>query len=207
MVVMAAEKWLTFTAAATRVGRSRRVIRLWGQQGMPLAWKTIDGQRTRVVREDVLMATFREKLKNNPSHQAKMRRIRRESGLPETVATRTVARGLPRQPQLILTGRPSLDADLDAPRVDPLADMAPMRAGAEWRDVGEAMKRDDPACWGIDAFTADTVDDEEQLIMAGICAGCPMIDLCRTFAVREKPAAGFWAGEPASTYRRRTAAA
>lgn len=200
MVRMSAAKWLTYKAAAKHVGRSVTAIRLWGRQGMPLGWKTIDGQRTRVVREDVLMATFREKLKNDPSHQAKLRRIRREEGLPEIPRERTPTHTPLSLPVRTLASRTAPDSDLDAPRVNPLADLAPMRAGAEWGQVGEAMKHDDPSCWGIDAFTADRVDDEEQAMMATICDGCPMVELCRTFAIAERPSAGFWAGQPARAY-------
>lgn len=203
MVVMAAEKWLTFNAAAKRVGRSQRLIRLWGQQGMPLAWKTIDGQRTRVVQERVLLEWFRAKLKGHPANRARMNRERRASGLPEIVVPVPVGYRHPEEPGSGSMRRTAPETDLDAPKVDPLADMTPMRAGDEWGVVTEAMKTDNPACWGIDAFTADHVDDEERAIMAGICDGCPMVELSRAFAVREKPAAGFWAGKPSSAYRRR----
>jgi hypothetical protein len=44
---------------------------------MELGWQTIEGQRTRVVREDVLLRTFRMHLKNDPIHQQRMRVQRR----------------------------------------------------------------------------------------------------------------------------------
>lgn len=199
MVRMGAVKWLTYKAAAKRVRRSERAIRLWGRQGMPLGWKTIEGQRTRVVREDVLLETWRRKMKADPNHQARLRRLRQAQGLPEPSAPARVSEPSA-SPRRTPVGRTAPDADLDAPRVNPLADLAPMRAGAEWGQVGDAMKTDDPSCWGIDAFTADRVDEEEQAMMAGICDGCPLVELCRAFAIAERPAAGFWAGMPARAY-------
>ncbi|MFL1999483.1 hypothetical protein [Microbacterium sp. A1-JK] len=69
--------WHTYTSAAKRVGRSRRTIRHWGAQGMPMSWHTIDGQPTRVVLEQVLLKWYRERLKNDPVHQQRMRVRRR----------------------------------------------------------------------------------------------------------------------------------
>ena len=204
MVRMGPVKWLTYKQAAKFVGRSKGAIRLWGRQGMPLGWKTIDGQRARVVSDRVLLEWSRQKMKNSPVHQYRMRAIRRAEGLPD------IPLNLPRRsaplpkPQSLPTGRTAPEVDLDAPKVNPLAELPPMRAPAEWDTVPAAMKTDDPACWGIDAFTADSFhDDEERAMLADICAGCPLVDLCRTFAIAEKPAAGFWAGQPSSAYRRR----
>lgn len=38
-----------------------------------MGWQIRDGQRVRVVDEAVLKAWFRQRLKNNPAHQWKMR--------------------------------------------------------------------------------------------------------------------------------------
>lgn len=204
MAVMGPVKWLTYKQAAKRIERSPRTIKLWCEQGMTRGWKTIDGQRTRVVSERVVLEWHRDKLKNSPVHQYRMRAIRRAEGLPD-IPLNLPKRSTPTpKPQHALTGRTAPEVDLDAPRVNPLAELPPMRAPAEWEIVTEAMKTDDPACWGIDAFTADSFyDDEERAMLADICAGCPLVELCRAFAIAEKPAAGFWAGQPSSVYRRR----
>ncbi|WP_431795657.1 hypothetical protein [Microbacterium enclense] len=73
---MAAVKWHTYKTAAKRVGRAERTIRHWRLQGMPMGWQTIDGQRTRVVREDILLRHFRLHLAQSPIHQQRMRALR-----------------------------------------------------------------------------------------------------------------------------------
>lgn len=65
---------LTYREAADRVKRSRRSIRRWRLNGMPMGWDTRDGQRVRVVAEDVLLSWFRERLIADPIHQQLMRR-------------------------------------------------------------------------------------------------------------------------------------
>lgn len=67
--------WLTYRQAAARVGRSRRAIRYWKQRGMPMTWETRDGQRVRVVDEQVLLAWWRQRLQNWPTHQYRMRAL------------------------------------------------------------------------------------------------------------------------------------
>ncbi len=66
---------LTYREAAKRVGRSRRAIRYWRQDGMPMQWETRDGQRVRVVDENVLLAFWRQRLQNDPAHQYRLRRL------------------------------------------------------------------------------------------------------------------------------------
>ena len=69
---------LTYREAAKRVGRSRRAIRYWRQAGMPMTWETREGQRVRVVDEQVLLAWWRQRLQNWPPHQYRMRRLLEE---------------------------------------------------------------------------------------------------------------------------------
>lgn len=196
-------QWLTYKQAAKHVGRSPRTIKHWCEQGMPRGWKTIGGQRTRVVSDRVVLEWSRQKMKNSPVHQYRIRAARRAEGLPD-LPLNIPKRSAAPKPQSVPVGRTAPELDLDAPKVNPLAELPPMRAPAEWDTVTEAMKTENPACWGIDGFTADTFnDDEERAMLADICAGCPLVDLCRTFAIAEKPAAGFWAGQPSSAYRRR----
>lgn len=46
---------------------------------MPMGWQVIEGQRTRVVREDVLLKHLRLHLAQSPVHQHRMRTLRRAS--------------------------------------------------------------------------------------------------------------------------------
>lgn len=50
-----------------------RTIRRWRLQGMPMSWQVIEGQRTRVVTEEVLLAHWRLHMTQNPVHQQRMR--------------------------------------------------------------------------------------------------------------------------------------
>jgi phage terminase Nu1 subunit (DNA packaging protein) len=65
--------WLTYREAAKLVGRKRRAIQYWRARGMPMEWQTRDGQRVRVVEKKVLQAWFRQRLKNDPVHQQRLR--------------------------------------------------------------------------------------------------------------------------------------
>jgi len=70
---------LTYSEAAKEVGRARRTIRHWRAQGMPMFWDIRHGQRVRVVDLTVLRRWSRERLKNNPIVQQRIRaEIRRE---------------------------------------------------------------------------------------------------------------------------------
>ncbi|KTR95359.1 hypothetical protein NS220_06020 [Microbacterium testaceum] len=64
---------LTYREAATRVHRSRRTIRHWRLHGMRMGWEVRDGQRVRVVELEVLLAWWRQRLKNDPVHQQRLR--------------------------------------------------------------------------------------------------------------------------------------
>lgn len=79
MTQMASVKWHTYRSAAARVNRSERTIRYWRQWGMPMEWRLIDGQRTRVVRDDVLLKHLRLHLAQSPVHQYRMRALRNAS--------------------------------------------------------------------------------------------------------------------------------
>ncbi|MGN7968154.1 hypothetical protein [Microbacterium sp. 22296] len=76
---MTAEKWHTYKTAAKRVGRTEKTIANWRRWGMPMEWHVIDGQRTRVVREDVLLKHFRLHLAQSPAHQYRMRALQAAS--------------------------------------------------------------------------------------------------------------------------------
>lgn len=64
---------LTYREAAARVHRSRRTIRHWRLQGMRMGWEIRDGQRVRVVETKTLLAWWRQRLKNDPVHQQRIR--------------------------------------------------------------------------------------------------------------------------------------
>lgn len=72
---------LTYREAARRVRRTRRTIRYWRQRGMPMSWEIRDGQRCRVVDEDTLLAWRRDRLKNDPVHQQRLRKQLAEDAL------------------------------------------------------------------------------------------------------------------------------
>ncbi|ONI65643.1 hypothetical protein CSIV_05025 [Microbacterium sp. CSI-V] len=76
---------LTYREAAKRVHRSRRTIRHWRMQGMPMMWALRDGQRVRVVELRVLLSWWRQKLKNDPIVQQRIRaEKRREEAAHDT---------------------------------------------------------------------------------------------------------------------------
>lgn len=83
-------KQLTYREAAKRVGRSRRTIRYWRLQGMPMGWAVRNGQRVRVVEQTVLLKWWRQRLKNDPIVQ---QRIRAEKA--REVAAQSATRRVP----------------------------------------------------------------------------------------------------------------
>ena len=202
---MPEQTWLSYTEAAHRVGRSDRIIRKWRRDGMAMSWRVgADGQRERVVREDVLLAWFRDRLKASPAHYYRMRALARENGLPDPTPHAALSRPkTPRQPTAPAGAESAADDPVrshtagSARVVDPLADVKPMRGGAEYTDLHRALQDTEPGCRGIDAFTADGIDGETVPMLAAICARCPVLDQCAAFAAISRPAVGFWAGRPA----------
>lgn len=69
---------LTYREAAVRVGRSVRTLWRWRKNGMPMEWGIRDGQRVRLVDEDVLLFWYRSRLQAWPPHQYRLRRILNE---------------------------------------------------------------------------------------------------------------------------------
>ncbi|SDR71951.1 hypothetical protein [Microbacterium paraoxydans] len=65
---------LTYRQAARRVGRSMRAVRYWRARGMPMSWEIREGQKVRVVEESVLLAWWRERMKNDPVYQINLRK-------------------------------------------------------------------------------------------------------------------------------------
>ena len=64
---------LTYREAAKLVRRSRRTIRYWKLQGMPMGWDNRNGQHVRVVDEDVLIAWWHQRMDNDPVWQNRIR--------------------------------------------------------------------------------------------------------------------------------------
>lgn len=67
---------LTYREAARRVERSVRTLWRWRKRGMPMGWAIRDGQRVRVVDEEVLLAWWRQRMLADPAHQYRMRKQR-----------------------------------------------------------------------------------------------------------------------------------
>lgn len=55
----------TYREAAARVQRSRRTIDRWRDEGMQMTWGIRDGQRVRLVQEDVLLAYWRASMRTD----------------------------------------------------------------------------------------------------------------------------------------------
>lgn len=70
---------LTYREAAKRVQRSIRTINRWRRGGMPMGFEHRDGQRVRVVEEQILLAWWRERLNSWPTHQYRMRKLMRDT--------------------------------------------------------------------------------------------------------------------------------
>lgn len=84
-------KQLTYREAAKRVGRTPRAIRYWRQAGMPMGWAIRNGQRVRVVEISVLLKWWRQRLRNDPIVQQRIRVEKaRQAGAQD--ATRRVSR-------------------------------------------------------------------------------------------------------------------
>lgn len=62
-------RWYDYVRAARRVGRTTGTMKRWRREGMPMSWRN----GVRIVREDVLLATYRERLMNDPVHRHRIR--------------------------------------------------------------------------------------------------------------------------------------
>lgn len=190
-----AKKWLTYAEAARRVGRSKRNILRWRTEGMPMEWHVYDdGQRCRVVDDEVLLKWFRERLNNSPVHQYRMRAMAREHGLPEPELKRFPKKSAPKPPALVSESHSAGDEDEQASSgvtrwksFEPLDTMKPMKGGPEYRELQRALRETPAPCRGVKEFTAERIDEETAAKLAGICAICPVIDLCRAYAERAHP--------------------
>ena len=49
---------------------------------------------------------------------------------------------------------------------------------------------------------ASALGDDGMRFMADICDRCPVLELCRAYAIAGEPEHGWWAGAPASRWRK-----
>lgn len=194
-------KWLTYAEAARRVGRTDRNIRRWRREGMPMGWHVYDdGQRCRVVDEEVLLAWWRDRMNNSPVHFYRLRAIARAEGLPDP-QRREVTRKPRTTAPAPISGSPEAAGDeTDSTagvspwkHFEPLDTMKPMKGGPEYNALQRELRHRVAPCRNVKEFTADRVDDDTATVLAGICARCPVIDLCRAYADTARPD-GYWAG-------------
>ncbi|WP_372968524.1 WhiB family transcriptional regulator [Microbacterium sp.] len=194
------EQWLTYAEAGKRIGRNDRTVRRWAREGMPMRWAKRDGQRVRVVELAVLQKWFRDTLQASPVHFYRLRKRMAEEGEDLAVPERfrytkeRLATRHQEDPERASDGRTEPESDTPERKVDPLADMKPLKGGAEYYELTERLRVMTPSCAGMPEFTADRVSPEDAERLAGICSGCPLLEQCCAFALTSKPAAGFWAG-------------
>ncbi|MFT3799466.1 WhiB family transcriptional regulator [Microbacterium sp.] len=67
-------------------------------------------------------------------------------------------------------------------------------ADAAWAALAKALEDTEPPCAGDDLFTADSPSKDDQEFMRNLCAMCPLLAECASYALAAKPAAGYWAG-------------
>lgn len=72
---------LTYREAAKRVRRSTITIKR--RNVLPMTWELRSGQRCRVVEERTLLAWWRDRLKADPVHQARLARFSGVSSRPD----------------------------------------------------------------------------------------------------------------------------
>ncbi|MFJ4255164.1 WhiB family transcriptional regulator [Microbacterium sp. NPDC090003] len=199
MLLMVEERWYTYKQAAARVGSSERTVRHWRSDGMVMGWEIIEGQRTRVVREDVLLAWWRDTMDRSPVHQFRVRKRAKEAGIAYVAP---VPKPKPNPTPKSVPKPPVVDDDADdgaswpapLPFYEPLDQMKPMVGRDEFATLLKATRDNPTGCQDVDEFTADQATVEEQRVLAAICAECPVLELCRAYAVATKPTTGYWAG-------------
>ena len=215
--------WLTYADAAKRVRSSKHTIQLWRRNGMVMEWRVDEGgQRYRVVREDVLLAWWRDRMKASPVHFYRMRAEAIKRGespppVPDRFKSRRDTAGTARssipgvdsehsQPPGVLgdPGGAGCGADRNTEALLTVLRELPEFVGrAEHAELMVAMENETPGCDGLEVFTYDRFADPEQTeMMRAICDACPLLDLCQAFAIVGRPAAGMWAGMTPAEIRR-----
>lgn len=164
-----------------------------------MQWRVDDaGQRVRVVEEQVLLAWWRDQMQASPVHFYRMRKAAMDAGM----AVPEVPARFKSRPRIEAPTRAAHADDYDesvagsGPTLDDVIAELPEFAGQpEHAALIRAMEDTPPACDGLEMFTADKfLDPEHTQMMRGICRTCPLLKLCRAFAIAGKPAAGMWGG-------------
>jgi hypothetical protein len=190
--------WHTYKSAARRVKRSPRNIRRWHAEGMVMSWRVgTDGHRERVVREDVLLAWWRDRMIASPVHYYRRRAAARADGRPDPERPPSTYRQ--NLPVAAPPDEPEAGVDLFTPAVTTaeLLETLQLKRGADEYDaLTAALKTTETPCAYDERFTADWLSDfpSELDAMAAMCAECPLASLCDAFARAADPA-GFWAGQ------------
>lgn len=172
-----------------------------------MQWRVDDaGQRVRVVDETVLLAWWRDRMQASPVHFYRMRKRIIEAG-----------NEAPPVPARFTRRRQPVPSETESPRQDPeqpkagagptladvIAELPEFIGQHEHATLIRAMEDTPAACDGLETFTHDRFADPEQTeMMRGICHACPLLELCRTFAIAGKPTAGMWAGMTPAEIRR-----
>lgn len=174
---------------------------------MPMQWRVDDsGQRFRVVELGVLLAWWRDRMQASPVHFYRLRKRIIESGNPAPpIPARFTRRKQPVPSEIETTSQGSEQNDaVSTPTITDVLDELPDFIGqAEHAALLQAMEDTPPACDGLETFTHDRFADPEQTdMMRGICHTCPVLELCKAFAIAGKPTAGMWAGMTPAEIRR-----
>ncbi len=197
------KQWLTKKQAAKRVGMSLRTIHNWRLEGMPMPLQMVEGQRMRVVDEDVLLAFWRDRMQTTAWHFYRVRKRLADAGValetPEVVKAKRVRASevrqgvqVPGRPDSAGDGRTEPETPISEPKVDPLAEMPRLKGSDEFFVLRERLRETVPACAGMPEYTADHLSPDDRERLTGICAGCTLLEQCRTFALASNPAGGFW---------------
>ncbi|WP_314455801.1 hypothetical protein [uncultured Microbacterium sp.] len=179
-------KFLTYDQAAARTSSHVETFKRWRRMGLSFAM--VDGRR--MIREDALLAFWRERMKADPVHQARIARDRLRDASGAVVAS-----VLPRATKRRQAGAPRHTAaprPRRAPDGDPLGNVAPMRGAREFAALQDALRNITPSCDGMDTYTADRPSEDDVAAMMKICASRPVLELCQAYAVVGRPSAGHW---------------
>jgi len=157
---------------------------------MATEWRIVDGQRIRVVEEDVLLGWWRDRMDASPAHQYRLRKRVLEAGGVYTAPPR------PAKPAPAPAPDDDAAPEAEQPRpYEPLDHMKPMTGRAEYSTLAKALRRTPTPCRDVAAFTADPTPANQLSTMAGLCETCPLARLCAAYAAAGQPTVGFWAGK------------
>lgn len=150
--------------------------------------------------------TYPEAMKASPIHQQRLRKRIIEAG-----------NEAPPFPARFTRRKPPVPSETESPQQDPeqpkagsgptlddvIAELPEFIGQHEHAALIRAMEDTPPACDGLEMFTADKfLDPEHTQMMRGICHACPLLKLCRAFAIAGKPTAGMWGGMTPADIRR-----